>query len=57
MKKFDCKSASCLFKEGIIMKKRVLVLGATGVLGRPVARKLREDGFQVRIMTRNLEKA
>jgi len=39
------------------MEKRVLVLGGTGMLGEPVARNLKQDGFQVRIMTRNLEKA
>ena len=39
------------------MKKRILVLGASGLLGRPVARQLQEDGFQVRGLSRNPEKA
>jgi uncharacterized protein YbjT (DUF2867 family) len=39
------------------MEKRVLLLGGTGMLGEPVARNLKQDGFQVRIMTRNREKA
>jgi len=29
------------------MKKRILVLGATGMLGEPVARHLQAAGFQV----------
>ncbi|NOZ60450.1 MAG: NmrA family NAD(P)-binding protein [Calditrichaeota bacterium] len=39
------------------MEKRILVLGGTGMLGAPVARNLKQQGFQVRIMTRNKEKA
>ncbi len=39
------------------MEKVILVIGGTGMLGRPVSRCLKEAGFQVRIMTRNLEKA
>ncbi|MFQ5825045.1 MAG: NmrA family NAD(P)-binding protein [bacterium] len=39
------------------MKKTVLVLGGTGKMGVPVARHLQKDGFPVRIMTRNEEKA
>ena len=39
------------------MNKRVLVIGGTGLLGSPVTRQLQEDGFQVRIMARDLEKA
>ena len=39
------------------MAKTVLVVGGTGMLGGPVARRLRADGYQVRIFTRNAEKA
>jgi uncharacterized protein YbjT (DUF2867 family) len=35
--------------------KRVLVIGATGLLGRPVATQLRRDGYTVRLLARNLE--
>ena len=37
--------------------KKVVVLGGTGLLGGPVARRLRADGFEVRLMARNPEKA
>ena len=39
------------------MKKIILILGGTGMLGQPVARSLKEAGYQVRIMTRGLQKA
>jgi len=39
------------------MDKTVLVIGATGTLGEPVARHLKEDGFRVRVMTRDSNKA
>lgn len=39
------------------MNKTILVLGATGLLGEPVARRLRQDGFEVRVMARDVEKA
>ncbi|MBN1537346.1 MAG: NmrA family NAD(P)-binding protein [Anaerolineales bacterium] len=39
------------------MQKTILVLGATGTLGRPVAYALNNAGFKVRIMTRDLKKA
>ncbi len=39
------------------MQKKILVVGATGRLGQPVARQLKEDGFQVRVMARDIEKA
>ena len=39
------------------MSKTILVVGGTGMLGEPVARRLRADGYQVRIFTRNVEKA
>lgn len=39
------------------MKHTILVVGATGMLGEPVARQLHEDGCTVRVLARNLEKA
>jgi uncharacterized protein YbjT (DUF2867 family) len=36
--------------------KTILVLGATGLLGAPVARRLQDEGFNVRVMARNAEK-
>jgi uncharacterized protein YbjT (DUF2867 family) len=39
------------------MTETILVLGATGLLGEPVARRLKADGFQVRILARNKETA
>jgi uncharacterized protein YbjT (DUF2867 family) len=40
-----------------MMQKMILVLGGTGRLGQPVAVALKEAGFRVRIMTRDLQKA
>jgi uncharacterized protein YbjT (DUF2867 family) len=37
--------------------KTILVLGGTGLLGQPVARRLQADGFEVRILTRDSTKA
>jgi uncharacterized protein YbjT (DUF2867 family) len=37
--------------------KKLLVLGGTGMLGGPVARRLRADGFEVRLLARDPEKA
>lgn len=39
------------------MQKTILVIGATGMLGEPVARRLKEDGFRARVMTRDRDKA
>jgi uncharacterized protein YbjT (DUF2867 family) len=39
------------------MKKRVLVIGATGFIGQAIAKQLKKDGFTVRVLTRDLEKA
>ncbi|MBI9050763.1 MAG: NAD(P)H-binding protein [Anaerolineaceae bacterium] len=39
------------------MRKTILVLGGTGLLGKPVAVKLNEAGFNVRILSRNADKA
>jgi len=36
---------------------KILVLGGTGMLGSPVARRLRADGFAVRLLARDPEKA
>lgn len=36
---------------------RILVLGGTGLLGEPVARRLRKDGFEVRVLSRHPENA
>ncbi|MBI5873754.1 MAG: NAD(P)H-binding protein [Candidatus Omnitrophica bacterium] len=39
------------------MKQLILVVGATGMLGEPVARQLEKDGYAVRVLARNPEKA
>jgi len=39
------------------MAKKILVLGGTGMLGQPSARKLQQAGFDVRLMVRDVEKA
>ncbi len=39
------------------MQKTILVLGATGMLGRPAAYALQEAGYRVRVMTRSYQKA
>ena len=39
------------------MQKTILVISGTGMLGQPVSRGLKESGFGVRVMTRNLQKA
>ncbi|NJN54347.1 MAG: NAD(P)H-binding protein [Anaerolineae bacterium] len=36
---------------------KILVVGATGMLGEPVARQLQADGYTVRILSRDMEKA
>jgi uncharacterized protein YbjT (DUF2867 family) len=36
---------------------KILVLGGTGLLGAPVARRLQADGFEVRLLARDPEKA
>jgi uncharacterized protein YbjT (DUF2867 family) len=38
-------------------EQRVLVVGGTGMLGAPVARRLAEDGYAVRILSRSPDKA
>lgn len=37
--------------------KKILVIGATGMLGKPVAQQLLKDGFAVRVLARNPQKA
>src|SRR3990172_12320798 len=39
------------------MKQIILVVGATGMLGEPVARQLEKDRYAVRILARNPDKA
>ncbi|MGB8214427.1 MAG: NAD(P)H-binding protein [Anaerolineales bacterium] len=39
------------------MIQKILVIGGTGMLGEPVARRLQAEGFGVRIFTRSPEKA
>lgn len=39
------------------MRHTILVVGATGILGEPVARQLQKDGYSVRVLTRNPERA
>ena len=37
--------------------KRILVIGGTGMLGKPVAQQFKADGFNVRVLARTPEKA
>ena len=37
--------------------KKILVIGGQGMLGRPVVRRLLKEGFEVRVMARQPEKA
>ncbi len=39
------------------MSKTILVIGGTGMLGEPVARRLAADGYGVRILTRSVARA
>lgn len=39
------------------MKKRILIIEATGLLGKPVAIRLKESGYIVRVMVRDVVKA
>ena len=39
------------------MNSRILIIGATGLLGAPVAQKLQEAGCQVRLLARDVDKA
>ena len=40
-----------------MIRKKVLILGATGNLGKPVAKALSDAGFDVKILTRDAQKA
>jgi uncharacterized protein YbjT (DUF2867 family) len=46
-----------MLKMGYKMGKRILVIGATGFLGEPVAIHLKQTGFTVRLMVRDIGKA
>jgi len=39
------------------MGKRILVIGGTGMLGKPVAAHLKQSGYDVRLMVRDMKKA
>jgi len=39
------------------MERKILIIGATGLLGEPVANRLKDTGYKVRVMARNTEKA
>jgi uncharacterized protein YbjT (DUF2867 family) len=39
------------------MTKRILILGGTGMFGKPTAIQLKADGFQARILARDVAKA
>ena len=39
------------------MEKKILMIGGTGLLGAPTSHCLKESGFGVRVMTRDLQKA
>ena len=40
-----------------VVAERILVAGGTGLVGQPVARRLRSDGFQVRVLVRDTRRA
>jgi uncharacterized protein YbjT (DUF2867 family) len=44
-------------KEGGKMRRTISVIGATGLLGEPVAIHLKQNGYIVRLMVRDIEKA
>jgi len=44
-------------REEIKMERKILIIGATGLLGQPVANRLKDNGYTVRVMARNPEKA
>lgn len=39
------------------MPEKVLVIGGSGMLGRPVAQRLKNDGYDVSVMSTNVDKA
>jgi uncharacterized protein YbjT (DUF2867 family) len=46
-----------LIVEEIVMIQKILVIGGTGMLGEPVARRLQAEGFGVRMLSRDPGKA
>ena len=40
-----------------MVRETILVTGGTGLIGAPVARQLRSDGFQVRLLVRDTQRA
>ncbi len=38
------------------IKKYILIVGATGLLGEPIARQLQKDGYAIRIFANNYRK-
>ena len=40
-----------------MVAETILVAGGTGLIGRPVARQLRDDGYQVRVLVRDAQQA
>ena len=40
-----------------MVAETILVAGGTGLIGRPVARQLRSDGYQVRLLVRDTQRA
>jgi uncharacterized protein YbjT (DUF2867 family) len=40
-----------------MVAETILVAGATGLIGQPVARQLHQDGFQVRVLVRDARRA
>ena len=62
----DCHASAALrlamtrdpiFREEGIVANRILVIGATGLLGKPVVERLTNAGHTVRVLTRSAEKA
>lgn len=41
----------------MMSSQRILVIGATGMLGKPVAQQLKADGFAVRVLARSVDRA
>jgi len=43
--------------EVLLTNEKILIVGATGMLGQPVTRKLKEDGFDITILSSDSAKA
>ncbi|MCP4706098.1 MAG: NAD(P)H-binding protein, partial [candidate division Zixibacteria bacterium] len=39
------------------MTGKILIVGGTGMIGRPVVRRLVDDGYKIRLMTHNIDRA